>query len=353
MREQGTHHELIQKPGEDEYSYKRLCEAQALSMDTESAPQPDTDTVQEAKTDVVENEVTDLKKKGSFQGTATLVKEESTTKGEEDDENKEENEEEKQEPGCCEIWAYNKPEMPIFFFALFCSFVSGAGWPVFAFIITEMLDIFYSCSDLTGPLLYNYEASTCIPAYANETFKAGSTAHFYGRCETFNDVVYGRQTCDAIKGVLETNQTTCYAGIRTQTNWWALGLVGVAIITSTAEAVSMVIYTFMGQNLTKRLREASLKSILRQNIGWFDQKENATGALTLQLSTDAAHVESAMGARIGKMVDQSCSVVVAFTICFIFSWQLTLVMLGSSLLMIIGLSLSMIVSESLGVWIDE
>ena len=343
VREQGSHSELLNKPGDDEYSYKTLCEAQALSMDTGTAVKPDEDTKEEL-TDV---EVIALEKKRSFQGTATLEKENSIKDGEEGEEG--EGEKDEKEPDCCDIWKYNKPELPLFFFAVFCSLLSGAGWPVFAFIITVLLDIFYSCSDLSLPLLLN-EQNPCVPTSANETFGTGDTAHYYGKCQTYNDIFYEHQTCEVSLKQLHTDKDVCYDGIRSATNMWVVGLLIVAIVTSAAEAIAIVIYAFMGQNLTKRLRHASLKSILRQNIGWFDEKDNATGALTLQLSTDAAQVESAMGARIGKLVDQNCSLLVAVVICFIYSWELTLVMLASSMVMMIGLSLGMMVRECLSAW---
>ena len=46
-----------------------------------------------------------------------------------------------------------------------------------------------------------------------------------------------------------------------------------------------------GQRLTERLRVDSFKSILKQEIGWFDDEKNATGILTLRLSQDAANVQ--------------------------------------------------------------
>lgn len=40
----------------------------------------------------------------------------------------------------------------------------------------------------------------------------------------------------------------------------------------------------------KLFRESSFKSILSQEIGWFDAKENSTGILTGKLATEATQV---------------------------------------------------------------
>lgn len=46
-----------------------------------------------------------------------------------------------------------------------------------------------------------------------------------------------------------------------------------------------------GENMTKRLRSTAFKTILRQEIGWFDQKENNVGTLCTRLSVEAAAVQ--------------------------------------------------------------
>ena len=46
-----------------------------------------------------------------------------------------------------------------------------------------------------------------------------------------------------------------------------------------------------GERLTKRLRYLSFKAILRQDIAWFDQKTNSTGALAARLASDASEVK--------------------------------------------------------------
>ncbi|CAO2617612.1 ATP-dependent translocase ABCB1 [Lemmus lemmus] len=46
-----------------------------------------------------------------------------------------------------------------------------------------------------------------------------------------------------------------------------------------------------GEILTKRLRYKVFKSMLRQDISWFDDHKNSTGALTSRLASDAANVK--------------------------------------------------------------
>ncbi len=69
-------------------------------------------------------------------------------------------------------------------------------------------------------------------------------------------------------------------------------------------------FAIAGENLTERLRNITFRvsvtassfefsqAILRQNIRWFDEEENASGILTARLSREAALVEGLVGSRI-------------------------------------------------------
>lgn len=46
-----------------------------------------------------------------------------------------------------------------------------------------------------------------------------------------------------------------------------------------------------GENLTKRLRSKGFKSMLSQEVGWFDDKKNNVGTLCTRLSTEAAAIQ--------------------------------------------------------------
>ena len=49
--------------------------------------------------------------------------------------------------------------------------------------------------------------------------------------------------------------------------------------------------TIAGENLTARLREWSFKSMLRQEIAWFDEERNSSGILATRLAQDASRVQ--------------------------------------------------------------
>ena len=52
-----------------------------------------------------------------------------------------------------------------------------------------------------------------------------------------------------------------------------------------------VCFDVAGETLTARLRSLSFKAMLRQEIGWYDEERNSTGALTTRLASDAGQVQ--------------------------------------------------------------
>jgi ATP-binding cassette subfamily B (MDR/TAP) protein 1 len=50
-------------------------------------------------------------------------------------------------------------------------------------------------------------------------------------------------------------------------------------------------FSIAGEKLTMRLRSSMFRTMLRQEMGWYDKKDNGVGALTARLSGEAAHVQ--------------------------------------------------------------
>ena len=50
-------------------------------------------------------------------------------------------------------------------------------------------------------------------------------------------------------------------------------------------------FSVSGENLTLRLRYQAFKAMMRQEMGWFDEEEHSTGALTSTLADDTRNVQ--------------------------------------------------------------
>ncbi|MQM19262.1 hypothetical protein Taro_052262 [Colocasia esculenta] len=87
-------------------------------------------------------------------------------------------------------------------------------------------------------------------------------------------------------------------------------------------------FAYMGEHLTKRVRERMLAKILTFEVAWFDQDENSTGAICSRLAKDANVVRSLVGDRLALLVQTFSAVTIACTMGLVIAWRLALVMIA-------------------------
>ncbi|CAJ1949076.1 unnamed protein product [Sphenostylis stenocarpa] len=93
------------------------------------------------------------------------------------------------------------------------------------------------------------------------------------------------------------------------------------------EKVSQVTcWMVTGERQAARIRGLYLKSILRQDIVFFD-KETNTGEVIGRISGDTVLIQDAMGEKVGKFVQLIATFIGGFAIAFAKGWLLTVVML--------------------------
>lgn len=100
----------------------------------------------------------------------------------------------------------------------------------------------------------------------------------------------------------------------------AMGFIGNALQYSSLSVV--------GEILTMKLRRLAFRSLLKQEIGYFDLKENSVGSLTQLLSAEATAVKGLTGDLLGigmnTLAALCCGLIVSFATC----WRLALIVLA-------------------------
>ncbi|GMF63834.1 unnamed protein product [Phytophthora fragariaefolia] len=135
---------------------------------------------------------------------------------------------------------------------------------------------------------------------------------------------------------------------------YGLCYVGGSLVMFVAAALQNYCFKYMAEKLTSRLRDIHFTALCRQNIGFFDEKKNATGALTADLSTNATKVALISGDSQGRVVQAIFTFVAALVISFTTgSWLLTLVMLAVFPFLIAGQMVRMRQMKSSGHLSDE
>ncbi|KAK4420733.1 putative multidrug resistance protein [Sesamum alatum] len=93
-------------------------------------------------------------------------------------------------------------------------------------------------------------------------------------------------------------------------------------------------FAIMGERLTKRIREMLLKKLMTFEIGWFDQDENTSAAISARLSTEANMVRSLVGDRMSLLAQAVFGATFAYALGLVLTWRLALVMMAAQPLLI-------------------
>ncbi|CAF3678455.1 unnamed protein product [Rotaria sp. Silwood1] len=112
--------------------------------------------------------------------------------------------------------------------------------------------------------------------------------------------------------------------------------IGLGVLSLTTMFIQSFLFACSGEALTKRLRSKTFRAILRQEIAYFDNPDNNTGALCTRLATEASAVQGASGIRIGTMLQNIATLSTGIIITFVFSWQLALLVLAFVPFMVAG-----------------
>ncbi|ELU17748.1 hypothetical protein CAPTEDRAFT_209638 [Capitella teleta] len=108
----------------------------------------------------------------------------------------------------------------------------------------------------------------------------------------------------------------------------ALMYLGIGAVSALASVTLQISFSQSGTRLTMRLRKLAFDSIIRQDMSFFDDLSNSTGALGTRLASDAALVQGATGSRLAIVIQSLSSVGVGILIGMIYSWKLSLLVVA-------------------------
>ncbi|KAG5555333.1 hypothetical protein RHGRI_012763 [Rhododendron griersonianum] len=109
--------------------------------------------------------------------------------------------------------------------------------------------------------------------------------------------------------------------------FWALVYVGLGITTLVVILVRNYCFGVAGGKLIQRIRSLSFEKVVHQEISWFDDPKNSSGAVGARLSTDASTLRSLVGDSLAQIVQNMATVIAGLVIAFTANWILALIIL--------------------------
>mmetsp|Transcript_10713 Transcript_10713/g.25404 ORF Transcript_10713/g.25404 Transcript_10713/m.25404 type:complete len:1267 (+) Transcript_10713:289-4089(+) len=107
----------------------------------------------------------------------------------------------------------------------------------------------------------------------------------------------------------------------------ALSFLYLALGAAVVSYLQMGLWILVGTRQARAIRIHYLRSVLSQDISFFDA-ETGTGSLLTKMNEDAVAVETAMGEKVGTFVFSVSMFLSGIIIAFRFGWDITLVMLA-------------------------
>ncbi|KAH0462510.1 hypothetical protein IEQ34_010085 [Dendrobium chrysotoxum] len=125
----------------------------------------------------------------------------------------------------------------------------------------------------------------------------------------------------------------------------SLEFVYLAVGSGLASFFQVSCWMVTGERQATRIRNLYLKTILRQEIAFFDMETN-TGEVVGRMSGDTVLIQDAMGEKVGKFIQLTSTFFGSFIVAFVQGWLLSLVMLSIiPLLVVAGAIMSIVVSK--------
>ena len=115
------------------------------------------------------------------------------------------------------------------------------------------------------------------------------------------------------------------AKISHDASFWSLMYLMLAIVQFFALTFQGISFAYCSERLVHRARSQAFRTMLRQDIAFFDREENSAGALTSFLSTETTHLAGMSGSTLGTILVVTTTLIAAIALSCAIGWKLALV----------------------------
>lgn len=116
-----------------------------------------------------------------------------------------------------------------------------------------------------------------------------------------------------------------YGQLRKDADFWSGMYLMLAIVQFLAYCTQGYCFAYCSERLIHRVRDKAFRTMLRQDISWFDREENTAGALTSFLSTETTHLAGMSGVTLGTILNVLTTLISSIALSCAIGWKLALV----------------------------
>ncbi|CAD6573798.1 MAG: GTPase-activating protein [Alectoria sarmentosa] len=116
-----------------------------------------------------------------------------------------------------------------------------------------------------------------------------------------------------------------YSKLRHDADFWSLMYLMLAFVQILSFSAQGIAFAFCSERLVHRARDKAFRTMLRQDIAFFDQEENSAGALTSFLSTETTHLAGMSGVTLGTILVVCTTLIAAIALSCAMNYKLALV----------------------------
>ncbi|KAH6888629.1 P-loop containing nucleoside triphosphate hydrolase protein [Thelonectria olida] len=117
--------------------------------------------------------------------------------------------------------------------------------------------------------------------------------------------------------------------VKHDSDFWSSMYLMLAIVQFLAFVIQGIFFAKCSERLVHRVRDRAFRTILRQDVAFFDRDENTAGALTSFLSTETTHVAGLSGVTLGTILMVLTTLISACAMSLAIGWKLSLVCIST------------------------
>ncbi|CAL4954975.1 unnamed protein product [Urochloa decumbens] len=115
--------------------------------------------------------------------------------------------------------------------------------------------------------------------------------------------------------------------LKKDSRFWGLICVVLGMVSIISVPIEYFLFGVTGGKLIERIRAMLFLSIVQQDVSWFDDPKNSSGALGTRLSVDASNVRRLVGDSLALAVEVTSALITGFVIAIISDWKLCLIIM--------------------------